>query len=276
VNSGVSRRAVAARVVALAAALGGAATAGGPQPPAAPTLALWLRADAGVATAKDTGLVTSWADGTSRASGIGDKTGQDAKAPSDAARPRLVAGALRGRPAVRFDGKDDRLDFTLPVNGLGQLTIFLVAANTARQDPGWAAHHHLALGWGYTGGWGICGLSTFQDTVAARFATGDCFAAAVHARPRSIGAAFSLVALRKNGTRHALFAGRRKVWNCISGAPTVVHTSDAGAVGGGLFGAPRGSDFYRGDVAEILVYTTALSDKDRQAVERYLLDKWLR
>ena len=259
-----SRRAVLALILGLAGpALGGA------RPPITARLALWLRADAGMAMAKGTDLVTAWADQTPKAARI-------AKPPSDAARPRLAQDALHGKPVVRFDGKDDRLDFKLPINGLEQLTIFMVAANTASQQPGWAAHQHLAFGWGYTGGWGIYGLSPLQETVAARLATATPFAAAIHSRPASIGAAFSVTALRKNGTHHAIFVNGQKVWSCINATPRIVNTSAAGAVGGGIFGAPPGAGFYQGDIAEILVYTAALTGADRKAVERYLAEKWLR
>ena len=253
------------------------ASAGEPARPAVVRgLALWLRADAGVATAPDTDRVTRWADQAATGSGIGDKASQDASAVSEAARPRLVEGALNGRPVVRFDGKDDRLAFKLQVNGLEQLTILMVAANTAAQDPGWAAHHHLALGWTYTGGWGIYGLSPFQDAVAARFATATPFAAAVYTRPRSIGSAFSISACCKNGTRQALFVNGERVYACIVATPTILNTSDQGSIGGGIFGAPPAAGCYQGDIAEILVYTTALSDAERQAVERYLRERWLR
>lgn len=256
--------------------LAGVGAAGPAAPAVTQGLALWLRADAGVATAPGTDRVTRWADQAATGSGIGDKTSQDAVAPSDDARPRLVAGGLNGRPVVRFDGKDDRLGFKLPINGLGQLTIFMVAANTARQEPTWAAHHHLAMGWTYTGGWGIYGLSPFQDAVAARFATATPSAAAVYTRPSSIGSSFSITASRKNGTRHALFVNGQRVYACILGTPTIRNTSDAGSIGGGIFGAQPGAGYYHGDIAEILVYTAALSDADRRAVERYLLDRWFR
>jgi hypothetical protein len=35
-----------------------------------------------------------------------------------------------------------------------------------------------------------------------------------------------------------------------------------------------GSDYYKGDIAEIIMFSRALSDKDRQAVESYLSKKW--
>ncbi len=270
----VSRQCVLLGVVLLSA--GSGAGGGAAAPAVARGLALWLRADAGVATAPDTDRVTRWADQAATGSGIGDKTSQDAVAPSDDARPRLVEGALNGRPAVRFDGKGDRLGFKLPINGLGQLTIFMVAANTARQEPTWAAHHHLAMGWTYTGGWGIYGLSPFQDAVAARFATATPLAAAVYARPRSIGSAFSITACRRNGTRQALFVNGQRVYACIVARPTILNTSAQGSIGGGIFGAPPAVGHYQGDIAEILVYTTALSGAERQAVERTLRERWLR
>ena len=261
-------------IVALLAALPRPTQADPPKLPVTRNLVLWLKADAGVETAEGSDRVTRWADQTATGSPIGDRASQDATAPSEAARPALAQSAPNGGPAVRFDGKDDRLGFTRPINGLGQLTLFIVAANTASQEPSWAAHHHAAMGWRHTGHWGIYGLSPFQETVAARFATAMYDGAAVYARPSSIGSAFSITASRKNGTTHELFVGGRKVWSCILSAPTIQNTSDRGSLGC-IDDGNRATGFYQGDIAEVLVYTAALSDADRGAAEQYLASKWM-
>jgi len=234
-------------------------------------LMLWLKADAGVTTATDTHEVTIWAD---QLAGDNEEA-NDASCATEAARPLRIDLGLNGRPVIRFDGRDDHLDFNLPINGLEQCTIFLVAANTHPQDPTWAAHHHGAIGWVHTGGWGTVGLGPFQDCVAARFATTRCCGAVVYRRPASIGSAFSITAARKNGTAHELFVDGKRVWAGTLAAPSIRNTSDHGSVGC-IYRDDHATGFYHGDLAEVLVYAAALSEVERQAVEGYLFDRWFR
>ena len=233
-------------------------------------LALWLKADAGVTTAPGTNAVVAWAGQSAGDPGEAN----DATAPSEAARPQRVDNGPNQQPLIRFDGRDDRLDFKLPINGLRQLTIFLVAANTAPQDPTWAAHHHGAMGWVHSGGWGTVGLGPFQHCVAARFGTAMPSGAVLWRRPASIGPALSVTTARKHGTAHALFVDGKPVWSATLTTPDVRNTSQDGSVGC-LYHANPQIDFYHGDVAEILVYTTSLPDAARRAVEQYLLDRWI-
>ena len=248
-----------------------AAKAEPPSLPVTSKLILWLKADAGVTTAPESSEVTAWED---QRAGDHQKA-NDASCPTEEARPLRVDDALDGRPVIRFDGRDDHLDFVLPINGLEHLTIFLVAANATPQDPTWAAHHHGAIGWAHTGAWGTVGLGPFQDYVAARFATTRTCGAVLYRRPTSIGSAVSITTARKKGTAHELFVDGGRVWAATLAAPSIRNTSDHGSVGC-IYHDDPATDFYRGDIAELLVYAAALSDAQRQAVERYLHDRWLR
>ncbi len=53
----------------------------------------------------------------------------------------------------------------------------------------------------------------------------------------------------------------------------VTPTGNLGA-GIGARAVYGNANFLTGDIAEILIYDTALSSTDRQAVEQYLSDKW--
>jgi hypothetical protein len=64
-------------------------------------LALWLRADAGVTTNASGGVI-QWDDQSTNANNAAQIT--------DAAAPLLINGALSGRPVLRFDGLDDFLN----------------------------------------------------------------------------------------------------------------------------------------------------------------------
>jgi hypothetical protein len=94
--------------------------------PTVPTsgLALWLKADAGVSGSP----VSQWSDqsgnGRYAIQGAGDS------------QPVLVAGALNGKPVVRFDGVNDFMTFNLPVNGLGGDEHFLGVSQHAKPGGG--------------------------------------------------------------------------------------------------------------------------------------------
>src|SRR5437899_9425011 len=81
-------------------------------------LKLWLRADAGVVVT-ETG-VSYWADQSG--------SGTEAVQFEPGSRPTLFSGAINGKPSVSFDGIDDFMSFTLPVNGLTAMTLVLVSA----------------------------------------------------------------------------------------------------------------------------------------------------
>src|SRR5690349_19974071 len=71
-------------------------------------LKLWLKADTGVTSSG--GTVSRCADRSG--------SGTDAAQSTASSQPTLVSNAVNGRPGLRFDGNDDFLNFTLPVNGL--------------------------------------------------------------------------------------------------------------------------------------------------------------
>jgi hypothetical protein len=83
-------------------------------------LALWLASDVAVTTDPQ-GRVISWQDLI-----YGDnQSAEDAIQTIDSARPRLVADALNGRPAIRFDGNSDFL-LTTPLETTDDQTVLIV------------------------------------------------------------------------------------------------------------------------------------------------------
>src|SRR5258708_20067313 len=89
---------------------------------------LWLRGDNG-GTADPTGKVTSWAvEGSSL----------KASAKDPAASPSLVAAAINGKPAVRFDGEHNILEVPMSISAAfsPELTVISVwSSATAAKLP---------------------------------------------------------------------------------------------------------------------------------------------
>jgi hypothetical protein len=223
-------------------------------------LALWLRADSGVTTAG--GAVAVWAD----------QSGNRREAVQETAtkRPLLIADAIRQRPALRFDGTDDLLATTLPVEGLSGLTIAIVAAN-AKDYAGGANHgENAAIFWPETADWGWVYLSPFQSNVKFRFGTTQPNNLPFHIRSATT-AAFTLTTCVKDGAVESLYLQGVLAERFTGKAPAIKGTQPLLHLGAGA----RDTGF-PGDIAEVLVYTRALSDAERQRLERALIGKYFR
>jgi hypothetical protein len=223
-------------------------------------LALWLRADTGVTAVN--GAVSLWADQSG--------SRRDATQETAARRPLLVVDAVRGRPALRFDGTDDVLRTTLPIDGLGGLTLAIVAANSTDYSGGSVHGENAALFWEETVEWGWVYLSPFQSNVKFRFGTTQPNNLPFHIRAASTPA-FTLTVAVKDGPVETL---------SVQGVPVERFTGKGPAIKGTQPGLQIGSGArdkgYPGDIAEVLVYTRALSDAERQRLERALLAKYFR
>lgn len=220
-------------------------------------LALWLKADAGVAS--DAGAVSSWADQSGQ--------GRDAIQTNASYQPTLVT-ASTGNPGIRFDGANDFLSFNVPINGLANLSIVLVTSSaSAAQNGGPACSNSPAIFWNETGSWGWTYLGPFQTNVNWRFGTSQQYAPR-YARPASIGAKCSIATLIKAANVEALYVDGAWAMQLDDTLYPLAGASDSGYLGRAT------TSYFNGDILEVLVYTAALSEADRLAIEQYLHDKY--
>ena len=250
------------KLVASAAALfaAGSFLAPAATPPTT-NLTLWLKADAGVTLNGST--VSQWADQS--------PLGNNAYQSDPASQPTLVTSAI-GAPAIGFDGIADLLFFTNDINGLSGITIFLVANNTdPSQTGGSGASDSPAIFWNESVDWGWVYLSPLQGVVNWRIGSGDATTSTngLYIRPVSLGARYSVTTLKKDSTMETLYVNGTNVQ-----AITALSAQTAGVRPDGTLGGRPGSCF-AGEILEVLVYNTALSDTDRATVESYLLAKYL-
>ncbi len=226
-----------------------------------PGLAWWLRADAGV-QADANGAVAVWGD----QSGLGLNATQ-----AEAGRqPLLVPNALNDKPALRFDGTNKTL-----LTGAATLNndnTVIVVASLGKTPP-----KTLVLP----------SLFSYVDAKGSE-AGGARLGVAIHVDQRV------LVSLHYVGTDYwnhgdlaftptkpVIMMSRRnggKADVFINGA--LLNTKDAP---GEMTAVPRffrlgqrGTEpvFFSGDIAEVLVFNTALSESDRAIVEKYLTTKY--
>jgi hypothetical protein len=220
-------------------------------------LQLWLKADAGV-TASGAGLVSSWAD-------FSGNFNNAFQADSTAA-PLLVAKGLNQLPTLRFDGANDYLEIAHAPSlaNTGDITSLFVAkfddfatfravwAKTASNLPRSTDYHLL------------------PNTGVPRLIRGG---------PAGI---------QSSDSAEPILAGTFVIAGFEMAGTEVTHYLDGAAVGSGNItstlvdaGNPvrigtRGDlvTKMKGDIAEILIYNTALTDPDRNKVIDYLRAKY--
>ena len=208
---------------------------------------LWLRADAGVSVDAN-GNVNAWLD----------QSGNATVSQSNSARcPALVNAAVNGLPAVRFDGGSDELDSSLLSAGGTGATFFVVTRGSQYQS--------LLRFQGTTGNYLIYPWSTNQQFInSADGGTGG-------------GITCGLVSGQWNIGEATYQAGDRMVTYCNGSLVASRPAANVNLPGGMPFNLGAyagGSEYLQGDVAEVLIYSRALSDTERLTVEAYLNAKY--
>jgi hypothetical protein len=208
--------------------------------------ALWLKADAGISGSP----IATWADqsGNSRDASQSDAT----------KKPTLVSNELNGLPVVRFDGSNDVLAVSVPLTA--QATICMVAKK--RSAPG--AYVGVLVLSAYHG----FGTSSEIDAAGFGFystSSGDTW--------RALGGTsnqWNIITLTLNSTalncwfngsagtsRTLLFSLASQSYTCYLGAWNAAGQSACDI-----------------DVAELLMWSSVLSDANRQSVEDYLTGRY--
>jgi hypothetical protein len=240
-------------------AAGGEREARAATAPPARGLALRLRGDDAEADAG--GLVARWRDRSGH--------GRDAVAPAAAARPRrerAPAGAV-----VRFDG-GRHLAFPLAVDGWTGMTIALVAA-CDEDRPDERSSRCAAVLWDETALWGNVYLSPFRSRVAWRFGTTQADNWPFWQRPAPTGA-LGVVIARKDGTVDELFVDGRRVQREAGRLPAIAACAATGWLGRGMPDDAGAPTWWKGSIAELLVYDRALDDGEVAGLAHALALRW--
>lgn len=223
--------------------------AGGFNPTKINGLQLWLDAADSSTITTSTG-VSEWRDKSTTGSKWVQATGND--------QPATGTATMNGRNVLVFDGTNDSLSATTPLSTSMPLTMFFVQRIiTATQ-----------FGMSYTSG-----------TVAAHF---DFRQTQFFARLNIIANSTTLIN-ESSGTREGVndilamtypSTGDNTIFR--NGSQLSVASTTARPVLTGTHYIGRRSDgFYANiQVAELIAYSTQLSDADRKAVEAYLGKKW--
>jgi hypothetical protein len=223
-------------------------------PKSIPGLALWLDAsDASTLFQASNGTTPAAAD-TDPIGYWGDKSGNGRNATQGTAgkRPILKTAIKNGRNAIRFDGIAHQLAHTLDTASSAYTVLAVVG--------GGSGTNYRAL-FSSTGGAFIASYFLTNTPKWGVYANAE------------VASSYSLV-----GVWSVISVAARNFNDIDLGTNGVIETKATGAgwYGNGSFvGSGELNDqFYDGDIAELLVYTGALSIANRASVTAYLNGKW--
>jgi hypothetical protein len=227
--------------------------------PALSGLKMWLKADAG--TTRNGNTVAQWVDQSG--------SGSSASQANVSRQPLFVASAIGGKPALRFDGADDYMDFTLPVNGLSEMTIVVVNSSSTALDGSIFGSYRSSLYWGDQRSTAIGAVYLTPLSPDLQFRFGGTQAYGKYVRPSALGSGWSVSTAVKQGGNERLYFNNTQV-SSVTGKPaTITGVPSLGNLGRGF-----NSVGFIGQIAEVLVYNRALTDVERQELHTYLKSKY--
>ncbi len=212
-------------------------------------LQLWFDADdSSSVTLEANDKVSQWAD----------LSGNDRHAveASSGAQPVYVTEALQGRPVIRFAGSQS-LQSSYNQLGVSQTAHSVFAVSHPEQATGYLLNTHGSVSARSSQSFSILYFSNGNLSIPIG---GSYTETPYDAEPQLISAVWDRTAATAvkllNGT--VIDTG---IGSSTSSNPLNIGKRDGGAN-------------YSGDIAEIIVYDTSLSEEDRQTVEGYLAHKW--
>jgi hypothetical protein len=243
-------------------------------------LSLWLDATTGLFDATtggspvttDGATVARWEDQSGNARHISQSTA--------GSRPILKKSVQNGRNILRFDGVSNHLFMTSAfIYSLGASTVFCVVSQTPSSPP--SANASLITERNATSSFPsyiVIGNGTSDATRLRIFMRDDANANILFSGSSTLqtasGTAFNssyqLLGTVDTGSNIALYINKS---SSVNGSYTrTTLTLDRFTVGASRTGAATA--FFACDLAEIIVYNSALSTNNRQLVENYLYSKW--
>jgi hypothetical protein len=228
-------------------------------PNAAPILTpgplTWLRSDMGVSISSGSS-VNSWAD----MSGTGNFAGS-----SGSAQPTLVKNAINGYPALSFNGGNSYMQWPTIANGFANgVSVFVVANCNAVNQSG---DRFIELSTG--SGANSIALYAYSSTVDGYFTSNGAGSGSSAGGNMTTNQYQLLEAMQNSSGAVAMYT------NGIFGASSTLTVPPSASRNVNYIGQYSGGGYFlQGQIAEILLYNTALTAAQRTAIEGYLLQKY--
>ena len=218
-----------------------------------PDLQLWLDA-AQLSGVSEGSAVDLWGDSSGQ--------GRNATQATASSQPRYFQSIMHGRPALRFDGLDDYLLLPGPVVAGSQArTVFVAARVNVIGNKGL-----IDLGGGAT----LFSSFMLSPESAVRINGGN--RVWQQSAPSNVPAIMTVMLDGSSTTNLSAWINQTAL-TVDSTVVATINTAGNGTVGG-YSPAPTGFHSLAGDIAEIIVYSRALSPAERQLVENYLASKY--
>ena len=213
-------------------------------------LQLWLDASDSSTIIENGGTVSQWNDKSGNGYNVSQGTASN--------QPTYTASALNSKSVVRFDGNDELTNGSATVvGGSTNRTVFVVFNSTG----GSATSYGVTLGDSTSTGQTFGVSKEIAVRVNGGYRTWTTAVDSTHAIVTIVldGTSTTDLSAWKNGS--SLTASSTGTQTINTAAGIIIGN---GTAGGNLVG----------DVAEIIVYNSALSTSDRESVESYLSTKW--
>ena len=230
---------------------------------------LWLKADAGLW--QDAAMTTPAVADTDPVGGWADQSGNANHATQATAgnRPLLKLAIQNGRPVVRFDGTDDWLGLPNAAMPVQNHTVFAVVNATSNAG----SKIIIARSYNY-GAFYLCVLANNHPTGPRklRLAVNDGLLTGT----ANADGTPALVVGRYDSANNKIFVNGADEQTAANAAGAINYNANDGATVGVLYDSNLSlfAAYMSGDVAELLLYNSALSTANRQAVEAYLNSRW--
>ena len=225
--------------------------------PVSTNVELWLDANDSSTITLNGSTVSQWDDKSGNNYHISQATASN--------QPAYVTSVLNSKNIVRFDGVNDIMSnaSAQPVAGSASRTIFYVfSCNTT--FTGWQYEYGLYFGLASPVDGGVIAIS---QELAVRVSNGY----RIFNQSNDDGS-HAIISAVQDGTNVSNYS----MWKNGSALSATTTRSRALNIGPGIhLGAhPVISNWLDGDIAEVIVYSSALSTSDRESVESYLSNKW--
>ena len=222
-------------------------------------LQLWLDADDSDTITLNGSTVSQWDDKSGNGYHVSQGTASN--------QPTYVTAVLNSKNIVRFDGVNDIISNSSaqPVAGSSSRTIFYVfSCNSA--VGGNVNNVDYALYFG-TANPALGGVIALSQELGIRVNSGY----RIFNQSNEDGS-HAIISAVQDGTNVSNYS----MWKNGSALSATSTNSRELNTGAGIYiGAHAASvNFHNGDIAEIIVYNSALSTSDRESVESYLSTKW--
>lgn len=229
--------------------------------PNTPSPENWFKADAlaGVSNSP----IPTWLDSSGK---INEATQTNA-----ARQPKLITNAVNGKPAVRFDGVNDQLQFDRTVDSDFTITAVFQSKRGGGSSPNWwdgSGLIDMEVGGYFQGDFGMA--LNADGRVLAGTGSGYPDTSILSSPIYNDGKPHVATFTRKKST------GERKLYvDGVLAASDVAATNVLNSSGRITIGSIQTDVGYlNGDIPEVLVYNSVLSDTDRGSIYAYLTNKY--